>query len=61
MLIVVSSDYLCSAGGKFCNHSAEFLVYVGFDVILFLMTNKNIIALMNEIVDPINGILFHVV
>jgi len=27
--IVGSSEYLCSAGGKFCNHSTEFLVCVG--------------------------------
>jgi hypothetical protein len=26
---VSSSEYLCSAGGKFCNHSAEFLMCVG--------------------------------
>ena len=23
---LVGSEYLCSAGGKFCNHSTEFLV-----------------------------------
>ena len=27
--VVGSSEYLCSAGGKFCNHSAEFLMCVG--------------------------------
>jgi hypothetical protein len=27
--IVGSSEYLCSASGKFCNHSTEFLVCVG--------------------------------
>ena len=44
--------------GKFCNHSTEFLVWVGnrisqFDVILSHMMNKNIITFTNEIVDPI--------
>jgi hypothetical protein len=53
--MVGSSEYLCSAGGKFCNHSTEFLVCVGnkisrFDVILSHMTNKNIITLTNEMV-----------
>jgi hypothetical protein len=57
-----SSEYLCSAGGKFCNHSTEFLVCVGnrisrFDVILSDMMNKNIITLTNEIVDPIDRLL----
>jgi hypothetical protein len=37
--MVGSSEYLCSAGGKFCNHSTEFLVCVGnrisrFDVVV---------------------------
>jgi hypothetical protein len=53
--IVGSSEYLCSAGGKFCNHSTEFLVCVGnrisrFDVIFSYMMNKNIIIFTNEIV-----------
>jgi hypothetical protein len=57
---------MCSSGGKFCNHSTEFLVWVGnkfsrFDVILSHMLNKNIITLMNEIVNPIDEIIFHVV
>ena len=26
---MISSEYLCSAGGRFCNHSVEFLVGVG--------------------------------
>ena len=48
--IVGSSEYLCSAGGKFCNPSTQFLVWVGnkinrFDVILSNMMNKNIITL----------------
>ena len=57
--------YLCSAGGKFCNHSTEFLVCVGnkisrFDVILSHIMNRNI-TLTNEIVDPIDVMTFHVV
>jgi hypothetical protein len=64
--MVGSSEYLCSAGGKFCNHSTEFLVWVGnrisrFDVILSHTMNKNVITLTNEIVDPIDEITFHVV
>jgi hypothetical protein len=44
----------------------QFLVCVGnkisrFDVILYRMLNKNIIMLTNETVDPIDGIIFHVV
>jgi len=64
--MVGSSEYLCSAGGKFCNHSIEFLVCVGnricrFDEILSQMMNRNIITLTNEIVDPIDEMMFHVV
>lgn len=64
--MVGSSEYLCSAGGKFCSHSTEFLVCVGnktnrFDEILSHMMNRNIITLTNEIVDPIDEIMFHVV
>jgi hypothetical protein len=64
--VVGSSEYLCSAGGKFCNHSTELLVCVGnkisrFDVILSHMMNKNIITLTNDIVDPTDVIIFHVV
>ena len=56
---------MCSAGGKFCNHSTEFLVCGGnkisrFDVKLCRMMNRNIITLTNEIVDPIDQIIFHV-
>jgi len=52
------------AGGKFCNRSTEFLVCVGnrisrFDVILSHIINRNIITLTNEIVDPIDEIMFH--
>jgi hypothetical protein len=48
--IVGSSEYLSSAGGKFCKHSTEILVCVGnkisrFDVILSHMINKNICTL----------------
>ena len=62
----MSSEYLCSAGGKFCSHSTEFLVCEGnkisrFDVILSHIINRNIITLTNEIVDPIDEIMFHVV
>ena len=32
-----------------------------FDVILSHITNRNIITLTNEIVDPIDEIMFHVV
>jgi len=64
--MVGSSEYLCSAGGKFCSHSTEFLVCVGnrisrFDVMLSHMMNRNIITLTNEIVDPIDEMMFHVV
>ena len=64
--IVGSSEYLCSAAGKFCDHSTEFRVCVGnkisrFDVILSHVMNKNILMLTNEIVDPIDEIIFHVV
>jgi hypothetical protein len=57
---------MCSAGGKFCNHSIKLLVCVGnkisrFDVILSHMMNKNIITLTNEIVVPIDEMIFHVV
>ena len=55
--IVGSSEYLCSAGAKFCNRSTEFLVCVGnkisrFDVILSHIMNRNIVILTNAIVDP---------
>jgi hypothetical protein len=64
--MVGSSEYLCSAGGKFFNHSTKFLLCVGnrisrFDVILSHIMNRNIITLMNEIVDPNDEIIFHVV
>lgn len=44
----------------------EFLVCVGnricrFDVILSQIMNRNIITLTNEIVDPIDEMMFHVV
>jgi len=59
--MVGSSEYLCSAGGKFCSISTEFLVCAGnkinrFDVILSYIMNKNIITLTNEIVDPVYDI-----
>jgi hypothetical protein len=50
---------VCSAGGKFCSDSTEFLVCVGnrisrFDVILSHIMNRNTITLTNEIADPID-------
>jgi hypothetical protein len=57
--MVGSSEYLCSAGGKFCSHSTEFLVCVGNRIIRLI--NRNIITLTNEIVDPIDKTMFHVV
>jgi hypothetical protein len=64
--MVGSSEKLCSAGGKFCNHSIEFLVWVGnricrFVSILSQMMKMNINTLTNEIVDPIDDTMFHVV
>ena len=64
--MVGSSEYLCSAGGKFCSHYTEFLVCVGnrinwFGVILSRIKNRNIITLTNETVDPIDEMIFHVV
>jgi len=64
--VVGSSEYLCSAGGKFCNHSTEFLVCVGnkinrFYVILSHIINRNIITLTKEVVDPIDEMIFKVV
>jgi len=45
--------YLCSAGGKFCNHSTEFCVCAEiricrFDTILSYIMKRNIITLTNE-------------
>jgi hypothetical protein len=64
--MVGNSEYLCSAGGNFCSHSTEFLVWVGnricrFDVILSHMMNRNIITPTKEIVDPMDEMMFHVV
>jgi hypothetical protein len=52
--------------GSFYSHSTEFLVCVGntiyrFEVILSHVKNRNIITFTNEIVDPIDDIMFHVV
>jgi hypothetical protein len=63
--IIGNSEYLCSAGEKFCSHPTEFLVCVGnriiwFYVILSHMMYKNFITLTNEIVDRIDVIMFHV-
>jgi hypothetical protein len=57
--MVGSSEYLCSAGGRFCMHSIEFLVCVGkkicrFVLILFHMMKININTLTEEIVEPID-------
>jgi hypothetical protein len=51
--IVGSSEYRCSAGGKFCSHSTEFFVWLGNKISRF-----DIITLKNEIVDPIDEICF---
>ena len=64
--MVGSSEYLCSACGKFYNHSTEFLVCMGnkicrFDAILFHMMKMNIITLTNELVCPFDEMMFHVV
>jgi hypothetical protein len=64
--MVWSSEYLCSAGGRFCIHSIEFLVCVGnricrFVVILSHMMKMNIRTLTNEIVEPIDDTIFNVV
>ena len=67
--MVGSSEYLCSAGGKFCNHSTEFVCVCvcggggricQFDVILALMMKRNVITLTNVIVDLIEEIMCHV-
>jgi hypothetical protein len=63
--MVGSSEYLCSAGGKFCNNSTEFLVCVGnkisrLDGILSHIMNRNIITHTYEIVDPTDEIIFRV-
>jgi hypothetical protein len=64
--MVGSSEYLCSAGGKFCNHSTEFLVRVGnkmnrLYVMLSHIINRNIITRTKEIVDPIDEMILQVV
>ncbi|WP_219622595.1 hypothetical protein, partial [Enterococcus faecium] len=66
VITVGNSEYLCSAGGKFCNHSIEFLVWVGkricrFVLILSQMMKMNINTLTNEMVDPTDDTIFHVV
>jgi hypothetical protein len=63
--MVGSSEYLCSAGGRFCIHSIEFLVCVGkricrFVLILSHMMKINISTLTNETVDPTDDTIFHV-
>jgi hypothetical protein len=65
-MMVGSSEYLCSAGGRFWIHSIEFLVWVGnkicrFVLILSQIMKINIITLTSEIVDPIDETMFHVV
>lgn len=64
--MVDSYKYLCSAGGSLCSHSIEFLVCVGnstfqLDKILAQIISRNIITLTSESVDPMAGIMFHVV
>jgi hypothetical protein len=65
-MMVGNSEYLCSAGGKFCIHSIEFLVCVGwriwrFVLILSQIMKINISTLTNEMADPIDDTIFHVV
>lgn len=64
--IVGNSEYLCSAGGRFCSHSIEFLVCVGkricrFVLILSHTMKMNIRTLTNEVVAPTEETIFHVV
>jgi hypothetical protein len=64
--MIGSSEYLCSAGGRFCIHSLGFLVCVGnkicrFVLILSHIMKINIRTLTNEIVEPIVDTIFHVV
>jgi hypothetical protein len=64
--IVGNSEYLCPVGGIFCNHSIEFLVWVRNRIcrsvlILSQIMKMNIITLTNEIVDPMDDTIFHVV
>jgi hypothetical protein len=66
IIMVGSSEYLCSAGGRFCNHSTEFLVCVGkricrFVLILSQIIKMNMRTLTNEMVAPIDEMMFHVV
>jgi hypothetical protein len=66
LVIVGSSEYLCSGGGVFCNHSIEFEVCVEkricrLDLILSQRMKINIITLTNEIIDPIDDTTFHAV
>jgi hypothetical protein len=66
VVMVGSSEYLCSVGGRFCNHSIEFLVWVGNRICRLVLTlsqimKMNIITLTNEIIDPMEDIIFHVV
>jgi hypothetical protein len=60
--MVGSSEYVCSAAGRFCSHSIEFFVSVGnrvcqFVLILSQMIKINISTFTNEIDDT----MFHVV
>ena len=76
VLITATECIYCAVGAEYLNifhvklrlhsHSTEFLVCVGnkinrLDVILSHIMNRNIITLTNEIVDPIDEIIFHVV
>ena len=59
-----SSEYLCSEGGIFCNHSIDELILfekinVRMDVILSQIIKINIITLDSEIILPIDDNLFH--
>jgi hypothetical protein len=64
--MVGSSEYLCSDGGVFCIHSIELVVWFGNNIcrlvlILSHMMKININTPMNEIADPIDDTMFHVV
>jgi hypothetical protein len=65
-MMVGSSEYLCSAGGRACIHSIEFLVCVGnricrFVLILSQTIKMNMRTLTNEVVAPMEETMFHVV
>jgi hypothetical protein len=44
--MVGSSEYLCSAGGRFCIHSVEFLVCVGNKICRFVLILSHMILVL---------------